>query len=54
MSIAHKSSNTEKLYTFLAFKLSGVVFIIIGNFKMPTVGGVVTFYERKQCHAQLS
>ena len=31
---------------FLAFKLSDVVFILLINFKMPTIVGILTFMSR--------
>ena len=38
-----KSLKCGKLKTFLAFKLSGVVFIMLMNVKMPTIVGILTF-----------
>ena len=31
---------------FLAFKLSDVVFIMLINVKMPTIGGILTFMSK--------
>ena len=35
-----------KIKTFLAFKLSGVVFIMLINVKMPTIVGILTLMSR--------
>ena len=32
-----------KMKNFLAFKLSGIVFIMVINVKMPTIVGILTF-----------
>ena len=35
-----------KILTFLAFKLSDVVFVMLINFKMPTIVGILIFRSR--------
>ena len=42
ISIAHKSLNAKKIKTFIAFKRSAVVFIMLINIKMPTIVGILT------------
>ena len=39
---------------FLALSLSGVVFIVLINVKMPTIVGILTFISRLKFRAQLS
>ena len=49
ISIAHTNYNTEKIKTFTAFKLSGVVFIILINVKMPTIVGNCWYFNIYEC-----
>ena len=53
ISPANKSLNAVKVKTFLAFKLSDVVFIMLINVKMPTIVGILTFMS-SVFHVQLS
>ena len=46
ISTAYKNLNAEKITTFLALKLSGVVFILLINVKVPTIVGILTFMSR--------
>ena len=43
ISNAHKQKNTDKC---LALSLSGVVFIMLINVKMPLIVGILTFMSR--------
>ena len=43
ISTAHKTKMLKKIKIVLAYKLSDVVFIMLINFKMPTVVGILTF-----------
>ena len=43
ISTAHKTKKSSNNKTFLAFKLSDVVFIMLINVKMPTIVGILTF-----------
>ena len=43
ISTAHKKQKARKVKIFLSFKLSGVVFIMLINIKMPTIVGILTF-----------
>ena len=48
-------SNMLKNMTFLAFKLSDVVFIMLINVNMPTIVGILTFMSRIiSCSVELS
>ena len=51
ISTAHKTKIQKK--TFLAFKLSDVVFIILINVKMLTVLGIFNIYEHETFHVKL-
>ena len=53
ISTAHKNLNAKKI-RLLAFKLSNVVFIMLLNVKMPTIAGILTFFEHYKFHAQLN
>ena len=41
-----KSTMLKKKKNFLAFKLSGIVFIMPINVKMPTIVGILTFMSK--------
>ena len=43
LSAAHKNLFAEKLMTFLAFKLSDVVFIMLIKVKMPRNVGILIY-----------
>ena len=45
ISTAHKTKMLKTLI-FFAFKLSDLVFIMLLNFKMPTIVGILTFMSR--------
>ena len=53
ISSPHKKYTAEKK-EFLAFKLSGIVLIMLINVKMPTIVGILTFMSKKKFHVQLS
>ena len=43
ISTAHKTKMLKKIKTFLAFKLSDDVIIMLINFKISTINGILTF-----------
>ena len=51
--ISHKGLNW-KIKTFLAFKLSDAVFIMLINVRMLTIVGILALNEHDKFHAQLS
>ena len=46
ISTAHKKLKYRQINKFLALSLSDVVFIMLINFKMPTIVGILTFMSR--------
>ena len=54
ISTAHKLKKRQIIKKFLALSLSGVVFIILINVKMPTIVGIFNIYEQHKYYAQLS
>ena len=43
ISTAHRNDNATKIKTFLAFKISDMVFIMLINVEMPTIVGLLPF-----------
>ena len=54
ISTAHKLKYRQIIKKFLALSLSGVVFIMLINVKMPTIVGIFNIYEQHKYRAQLS
>ena len=50
---AHKTKVLKHM-SFLALKVSDVAFILLTNVKMPTIVGILTFFEHYKLNAQLS
>ena len=44
----------RQMKKFIALSLSGIVFIMLINVKMPTIVGILTFMSKKKFRAQLS
>ena len=53
ISTALKKTKKLKIKTFLAFKLSKVLFIVLINVKMPKIVGILTFMSMINFIAQL-
>ena len=49
ISAAHKNKHDKKIKSFLAFKLSDVVSIMLLNVKMSTINGILTFMSMISC-----
>ena len=53
ISTAHKKLKYRQIKKRLALSLSDVVFIMLINVKMPTIVGILIFYEQDKLRAQL-
>ena len=51
---AHKYINIKKVGFFLGLDKPRMLFFLLVNVKMPTIVGILTFYEQEKFCAQLS
>ena len=51
---AHKYKKYQEIRSFLGSDQPRIIFLPLINVKMPTIVGILNFYEQEKFHAQLS